>query len=96
MAPEGGGTAQSQAQPAGCPLPLRSPLVRSARAPRPREVHSLGSSWGARRQDKATAPPQRRSPDPHISEHKSGELKRIGHRAMAVGWFLERASGRPA
>ena len=96
MAPEGGGTAQSPAQPTGCPLPLRSPLVRSALAPRPREVHSLGSSWGARRQDRAAAPPQRRSPDLHISEHKSWELKRTGHRAMAVGWSLERASGRPA
>ncbi|XP_029331313.1 serine-rich and transmembrane domain-containing protein 1 isoform X1 [Mus caroli] len=66
MAPEGGGTAQSPAQPTGCPLPSRSPLVRSALAPRPREVHSLGSSWGAHRQDRAAAPPQRRSPDLHI------------------------------
>ncbi|XP_076788501.1 serine-rich and transmembrane domain-containing protein 1 isoform X1 [Arvicanthis niloticus] len=66
MAPEGGGTAQSPEHPAGCPLPLRSLLVRSARAPRPHAVHSLGSPWGARRQDRAAAPPQRRSPDPHI------------------------------
>lgn len=96
MAPEGGGTAQSPARPAGCPLPLRSLLLRSARAPRPRAVHSLGSQWGARPQDRAAAPPQRRSPNPPISEHRSGELKQTGHRAMAVGWSPERAAGRPA
>lgn len=95
MAPEGGGTAQSRAHPAGCPFPLRSPLVCSARAPRPRAVHSLGPPWGSRRQDRAAALPQRRSPDPHISEHKSGELKGTGHRAKAVGWSLDLAAGRP-
>lgn len=46
VAPEGGGTPPSRAQPARCPLPLRPPPVRSARAPRPRAVHSPGPPSG--------------------------------------------------